>query len=282
MRPTPLLCLARVLRAGLAARTGAFAVFWCAAFYWCAAFHAAAPAAAASVAERGAPAELTVSAAASLANAFREIATAFEQLGPGRRVLTNFAGSGALLQQIAHGAPVDVFAPADQETMDRAQVQGLIDAGLRHDFAANRLVVVVPIGPAAMPASLAALVDPVFARIAIGTPASVPAGRYARQALEKAGLWSQLAGRTIGTQSVRQALDYVARGEVDAGFVYATDAALIPDRVRLALTVPTEPVRYPIARVRTAAEPGLAQAFIDYVRSPQGQAILSRHGFAPP
>ena len=116
---------------------------------------------------------------------------AYEALHPGRRVLLNFAASGALLQQAANGAPVDVFASADQETMDQAERLGLVAAAARRDFAANSLVVVVPAGAPAPPKALADLRRPAFGRIAVGAPASVPAGRYAKAALERAGLWTR-------------------------------------------------------------------------------------------
>jgi molybdate transport system substrate-binding protein len=228
-------------------------------------------------------AELTVSAAASLTNAFRDIGRAYEAQYPGSKLLFNFAASGALLQQIAKGAPVDVFASADQETMDQARRQQLVQGDTRHDFARNRLVVVVPGDSDGVPSSLQDLLAPQVARIAIGVPASVPVGRYTRRVLEKARLWNRIEPRTLGAASVRQALDYVARGEVDAGFVYSTDAALMPDKVRVAFTVPTEkPVLYPIATVAGSAHAADAARFVSFVLSPAAQAILASYGFARP
>ncbi|TCO82448.1 molybdate transport system substrate-binding protein [Plasticicumulans lactativorans] len=227
--------------------------------------------------------DLTVSAAASLTNALRELAPAFEAAHPGTRVQLNFGASGALLQQIAKGAPVDVFASADQETMDQAQAQGLIDSAGRHDFAANALVVIVPEGSRQRPATLAELAQPPYARIAIGLPASVPVGRYTRAVLEREGLWLAIEPKMIGANNVRQALDYTARGEVDAGFVYATDAALMPGRVAVALTVPTAtPIRYPVAPVAGGAQAEAARQFIAFLRSAPAQALLARHGFGAP
>lgn len=228
-------------------------------------------------------AELTVSAAASLTDAFKEVGAAFMAAHPGTKVQLNFAGSGALLQQIANGAPVDVFASADEETMDAAERRQLIRPGSRADFASNALVVVVERDATIVPRTLADLAQPSVRRIAIGVPASVPVGRYAHAVLERAGLWPQVEAKTVGAQSVRQALDYVARGEVDAGFVYATDAASMPGRVRVAFTVPTPvPVRYPIAVVAASREPVQAQAFAAYVLAAPAQAILRRHGFGQP
>ena len=227
--------------------------------------------------------ELTVSAASSLSQAFKELAQSFEAGHPGAKVRLNFGASGALLQQIAKGAPVDVFASADEETLEAAIAQGLVAAGERKDFARNTLVLVVPADSPLALGQLEDLAQPGVRRIAIGNPASVPVGRYARRALEAAKLWLPLQAKAIPTQNVRQSLDYVARGEVEAGFVYATDAAVMPDKVRVAFKVPLDiPIRYPVARVAGSANADEAGRFVDYVRSPAGQAILGRHGFLKP
>lgn len=227
--------------------------------------------------------ELLVSAAASLTNAFKDLAKQFEQKSPGTTVSLNFGASGTLLQQMSQGAPVDVFASADQARMDDAQRRGLIQAGARRDFAVNTLVLVVPAAASRVPAALSDLAQPAYARIAIGLPASVPVGSYTKTVLEGAGLWAVIEPRMIGAHHVRQALDYVARGEVDAGFVYATDAALMADKVRVALTVPT-PTRilYPAAPVAASAQPDLARRFVDFLVSAPAQAVLAKHGFARP
>lgn len=227
-----------------------------------------------------AAAELTVSAAASLSNAFSDIARAFEQGHPGNKVVLNFGGSDVLLRQIEHGAPADVFASADEATMDGAAAKRLIDAATRRDFAGNALVVIVG-GESAPPSSLGRLTHKSYRHIAIGNPDSVPAGRYAKQALIDAGIWAALLPRLVPTQNVRQALDYVARGEAEAGFVYATDAAVQKDKVRIALTVPTyTPVRYPIAATAGSAHADLARAFVAFVAADAGQAILKNYGFS--
>lgn len=227
--------------------------------------------------------DITVSAAASLGNAFKEAAQAFEAQHPGSKVLLNTAASGALLQQMAKGAPVDVFASADQETMDQAQAQGLVVAASRRDFARNTLLLVQPAGSQLVLRSLKDLTLPAVTRVAIGNPASVPVGRYAQDALEAAKLWPQVNAKAVNTLNVRQSLDYVARGEVDAGFVYATDAALVPGKVTVAFSVPLQQsIRYPIATSASAANPGEASRFVAFILSPAGQAILARYGFLKP
>jgi molybdate transport system substrate-binding protein len=228
-------------------------------------------------------AELTVSAAASLTNAFREIAQGYQAQYPGSKVALNFGASGALLQQIAKGAPVDVFASADQETMDAAQQLGLVKLSDRRDFVRNALVLIVPSDSAAPITKLEDLAQPRIKHIAIGNPASVPVGRYTRRALEAARLWDAVQAKAIGTQNVRQSLDYVARGEADAGFVYATDAALMKDKVKVAFEVPLDvAITYPIAATASGANRAEAARFVGYVLSPASQAVLARYGFRKP
>ena len=228
-------------------------------------------------------ADLTVSAAASLTNAFREIAQGYEAQYPNAKIALNFGASGALLQQMAKGAPVDVFASADQETMDLAEKQGLVAASDRRDFVRNSLVVIAPADSTLAIGRLEDLAQPGVKRVAIGNPASVPLGRYTRHALNAANLWPAVQAKAISTQNVRQSLDYVARGEVDAGFVYATDAALMKDKVTVLLEVPLDiAIRYPIAKTIASTQGEEARRFVGYVVSPAGQVVLARYGFKKP
>lgn len=227
-----------------------------------------------------AAADIIVSAAASLTNAFSDIGKDYEKANPGQKVNFNFGSSGALLQQISRGAPVDVFASADQETMDRAAKQNLIVGSSRANFVRNTLVAIGPKGTASTPKSFEDLKNAAVTRLAISNPASVPAGRYAKEALEAAGLWDALKEKSLNTQNVRQSLEYVARGEADAGFVYGTDAAVMPDKVEILFEVPTRTqILYPIAAVKGSSHENLAMKFIEYVRSDAGQRILERYGF---
>lgn len=227
--------------------------------------------------------DLIVSAAASLTNAFKDVAQSYEAQYPGSKVLLNFGASGPLLQQMAKGAPADIFASADQETMDSAQKQNLVNAADRHDFARNSLVLIVPIDSKVAMANLEDLGHADIKRVAVGNPASVPVGRYAQKALEAAKLWPVVQAKAIMTQSVRQSLDYVARGEVEAGFVYATDAAIMKDKVKVAYSVPLDvSISYPIAKTANSANAQEAQRFIAYTLSPAGQGILGKYGFLKP
>jgi len=225
-------------------------------------------------------ADLTVSAAASLTQAFQEIGAQFEKQNPGTKIKLNFGASGALMQQIANGAPVDVFASADTDTMNKAVAKGVVAAADVKVFTTNKLVLIVPIQSKANLQQLADLKKPDIKRFAMGTPASVPAGHYAQGSLEKAGLWNDIKDKIINTTNVRQALDYVARDEVDAGFVYASDAQLMQDKVKAAFQVATtSPIQYPIAKVSSGSQADAANKFIAFVLSGSAQSLLKKYGF---
>ncbi len=227
--------------------------------------------------------ELIVSAAASLTNAFGEIGKKFESANPATRVVFNFGASGALLQQIDKGAPVDVFASADQLTMNQAAEKGLLVPGSRKDFAGNELVLIVPTGAKATVKTLKDLTAKDIGKIALGNPQTVPAGRYAQEVLTNEGLWDELKPKFIFGESVRQVLDYVSRGEVDAGFVFATDAVVAKDHVKEALEAAKhKPITYPISIVGSTKNKDLATRFVDFVLSREGEEVLSRYGFKKP
>ena len=228
-------------------------------------------------------ADLVVSAAASLTNAFTDIGKEFEKTNQGTRVLFNLGASGQLLQQLSRGAPVDVFASADQQTMDKAQMQNLIVRSSRENFVRNRLVVVVPANSKAEVNSLEGLGAADIKRIALANPESVPVGSYSKQALEAAGMWDKLKDKYVGTTNVRQSLDYTARGEVDAGFVYLTDALIMPNRVKVAFEVPlSTEILYPIAAVKGNGNEKGAREFIAYLKGEPAQRILQKYGFGKP
>ncbi|MDQ0589587.1 molybdate ABC transporter substrate-binding protein [Variovorax paradoxus] len=227
--------------------------------------------------------QITVSAAASLTDAFKELGPKFEAAKPGATVRFNFAASGVLLQQIAQGAPVDVFASADQETMGRAAEQKLVDAATRRNFASNALVLIEPAKDAVGIKSLQDLAGAGVRKIAVGKTATVPVGRYTRQVLEGVGLWTVLEPKFVQADSVRQVLDYVARGEVEAGFVYRTDAAVMSEKVRVAFApTTTMPVSYPIAVVAESRQKALAGDFVAFLSSDAAREMLARHGFGKP
>jgi molybdate transport system substrate-binding protein len=226
-----------------------------------------------------------VLAAASLQGSLDEATRVWASQGHPAPVLS-FAASSVLARQAAAGAPADVFISADEEWMDTLAGKTLIRPASRATLLRNSLVL---IAPAASKVSLDARPGfPLVAaldggKLALADPQGVPAGRYARQALETLGVWDQVSGRVAAGDNVRAALALVARGEAPLGIVYATDAIAEP-KVRIVATFPDRshtPITYPVA-VLTTARNADAQALRDFLLSAQAQAIFRRHGFASP
>jgi molybdate transport system substrate-binding protein len=225
---------------------------------------------------------VTIFAAASTTDVLNELAGAYAAKTGGalRPVL---ASSSTLARQIAQGAPADLFLSASVQWMDHLEEQQLLAAGSRMPLLSNRLVL---IAPADSPLRLRLSPDiPLRAllgdgRLAVGDPAHVPAGIYARQALQALGLWDQVADRLAPAANVRAALALVDRGEVAAGIVYETDAAISP-RVKIVDAFPaaaTPPIVYPLAIVAGRDGPAVRAAY-DFLRSDEATAIFAKHGF---
>ena len=228
-----------------------------------------------------APRPITVSAAVSLTDALTAIANDYGAAGRGA-VRFNFGASNILARQIVEGAPVDVFVSADDLQMDVVARAGLIAEGSRVEVTGNTLVLV------ADPRSTIKTIDDLGSadvrRIAIGDPAAVPAGVYARRYLEDIGMWARLEPKLVPTTSVRAALTAVENGSATAAFVYATDAKVAP-ALRIVATIagPRAPrIVYPACVVKTTRQPAAAARFLQFLRTPVAAAILARHGFAPP
>jgi molybdate transport system substrate-binding protein len=224
-----------------------------------------------------------VFAAASLQTALNAVAREWAR-DTGKKATFSFAASSALARQLEQGAPGDLFASADVAWMDWAQGRGLVRDGTRRTLLANSLVLVEPVQEAPTPLAitpgfpLAAAIG--GSRLAMGNPQSVPAGRYAREALTSLGVWSDVAARIAGAENVRAALGLVARGEARFGVVYATDARTEP-RVRVVGAFPAgshEPIRYPFALTAGSAHPDAA-AFLDYLGSPAAIRVFEAEGF---
>jgi len=228
--------------------------------------------------------ELLVSAAISLKEPLQEIGARFEHDHSDVKVAFNLGASGVLQQQIEQGAPVDVFVSAASKQMDELESKGLILSATRHTLAVN---VVVLAAPATSPSHLLTFKDltkPEVKLIAIGNPRTVPAGQYAQAILTSLGLWDTLQPKLLLAANVRQTLTYVARGEVDAGLVYATDAQSAGRAVRVVAVAPegsAPPIRYSIAAVKASQQPTLAGAFVNVALGEVGQQILKAHGFLP-
>ncbi len=227
--------------------------------------------------------EIVVGAAASLTNAFKAVADQYEAENPGTKVSLTFGASDVVLQQILNGAPVDIFASADQNSMDKAAAAKAIDPATRTDFVRNEVVLIAPKGAKVEVKSVADLKKADVTRVAIGNPDTVPVGRYTKAGLEQSGDWAAIEPKLLKAQNVRQALDYVSRGEVDAGFVFGTDAAVAADKVDRVQSLATpEAVLYPISLTTRDKRGEKAQDFKDYILSEKGQAILAKFGFQKP
>jgi molybdate transport system substrate-binding protein len=224
-------------------------------------------------------ADILVFAAASLTDALKELTPAYESES-GDKLIFNFAGSSALARQIREGAPADVFFSADEIQMDNLGQAGLIDPATREDLLSNTIVIVVPEdGPAEL--APAALSEPALKRLALADPRSVPAGVYAREYLTKLGLWKAVEPKVVPTENVRGALAAVESGNVEAGIVYKTDAA-ISKAVKVVYEVSATEgpkILYPVAVVKDSRNPDASRRFVEYLKSEQALAVFKKFGF---
>lgn len=226
--------------------------------------------------------DLTVFAAASLREALDEAGRQFQRAN-GQKVAVSYAGSPALAKQIQNGAPADVFISADPDWMDYIEQRKLIKPGTRANLLRNRLVLIAPSG-----SRIRLEIRPAFAlaaalgdgRLAIADPDSVPAGKYAKAALEKLGVWGSVSGKLVRADNVRAALNFVARDETPLGIVYQTDANA-EKKVRVVARFPPDtypPIIYPVAIVSSSKHPA-APAFLNYLKSSEARAIFEKYGF---
>ncbi len=224
----------------------------------------------------------TIFAAASTTDAVTEIAAAYAAVS-GVSIRPVFAASSTLARQITQSAPADLYLSANETWVEHLIGEGMIEEQSRTDLLTNRLVLIAP-ADSPLQLKLSTKTDLKAAlgegRLAVGDPAHVPAGIYARQALESLGLWTQVAGKLAQSGNVRAALALVERGEVPAGIVYATDAAISP-KVRVIDSFPaqaTPAISYPLAIVHGHDRPAVRK-FYDYLLSPAAAAIFRKHGF---
>lgn len=229
------------------------------------------------------PTELIVFAASSLTDVFRQQAEAFEDKHQDVEIVFNFGASGALQTQIAQGAPCDIFASAGQKQMEGLAEKDLLLPESVQTFARNQLVVIAPKNSSLTVADLNDVLQPDVKQIAIGDPGSVPAGQYSVEALTNQQIIESVQDKLVYTNNVRQAVQYVESGEVELGFVYATDAA-ISKQVKVLFAVPEEshaPITYPIGVIKESANQAVAMELIEWIQSKQGQKVLQEYGFTP-
>lgn len=224
---------------------------------------------------------LTVSAAISLKDVLEEIKPAFEMEYPKIAVTFNLGASGMLQRQIENGAPVDAFLSAAPKQMDALETKGLVLTATRRDVARNRLVLIVPSDSAI--AAFSDLARPVVTRVALGEPASVPAGQYAVEALHYFKILDAVKRKAVFAKDVRQVLTYVASANVDAGIVYRSDALANP-RIKIAAEAPESshsPILYPAAVIRATRNPEAAREFLSYLSGATAKRIFAKRGFLP-
>ncbi len=230
------------------------------------------------------PSPITVFAAASLQESLDEVVRLWTGRS-GQTVVVSYAASSALARQIEQGAPVQVFFSADLEWMDYLQTRNLIDAGTRRNVVRNRLVLVAPASESGAVVLTSEGLSSALGggRLAVAETLSVPAGRYARQALVAMDQWNAVAERLAEADNVRAALAFVARGEAPLGIVYVTDAKAEP-KVRVVAEIPPSqhaPIVYPVARI-ASAEAAQAEGFLRFLAGPESRAVFERAGFEAP
>ncbi len=223
--------------------------------------------------------KLLVLAAASTIDALDEVRAGFVHEHPGVTVRASYGASSTLARQIESGGQPDLFLSASVAWADYLDKKMLV--ARRRDLLSNELVVVAPVDSKLELTDLRGLASDGIRRVAMADPKSVPAGVYARQALEKLGVWKQFEPKVTGAADVRQALTLVETGAAEAGIVYASDATA-GHGVRVVLRVDeglTEPIRYPLVLLKSGAGKASAQSFYDYLGSPAAAAVFRRHGF---
>jgi molybdate transport system substrate-binding protein len=227
-------------------------------------------------------ASINVLAAASLTDCLKEVAASYSaKTGDSVKVVFVFGASSLLARQIEEGAPVDLFISADEAKMDRLEKAGLIVKETRRSRLSNALAVVVAADSLLQISSPRDLADSRIKRIALADPKAVPAGIYSQAYLEKLGLWTAIAPKVVPTDNVRAALAAVESGNVEAGMVYRTDAA-ISKRVKVAYEVPVKEgpvISYPMAVVKGSRHPEISKRLLDYLGSDAATRVFEKYGF---
>ena len=224
--------------------------------------------------------ELTISAAASLKDAMDVIQNTYQEEHPEVTLKFNFGGSGSLQQQISQGAPVDLFFSAAEDKFDVLVEQGNIAKEDGVDLLGNSLVLVVPKDEQSIK-GFEDLAKEEINKISIGTPETVPAGKYAKESLEKTDLWKDVESKVVYAKDVRQVLSYVETGNVSAGIVYSTDA-LVSDKVNIVATADPEthtPIIYPVGIIKDSKNYEEAKEFYSYLQSDDALKVFQKYGF---
>ncbi|MDB6129231.1 MAG: modA [Verrucomicrobiales bacterium] len=225
-------------------------------------------------------ADISVFAAASLTDSLKQIVTDYEKQS-GDKILLNLGPSSTLARQIEEGAPADIFFSADEAKMDALETKGLLRKETRKSRLSNTLVVVVSADLPSLIQSPRDLLSDKVKHLALAEPKTVPAGIYAKDYLQKQNLWSGLESKVIPTENVRAALSAVEAGNVEAGIVYKTDAA-ISKKVKIACEIPAKEgpsISYPMAILRDSKQPAATQKFLRYLESNEATIVFEKFGF---
>ena len=231
--------------------------------------------------ENNSESPLTISAASSLQNVLNEIEDEYIKEHPNRPLVFNFGGSGALMQQIEKGAPIDLFIFADIEKSNYLIERDLVKKKTVTNFLGNQLVLIVPNDSTQFISKIEDLTDSSVKRIAIGTPESVPAGLYSKQSLQSLELWNKLEEKIVRTKDVRQVLTYVETGNVEAGFVYKTDA-IQSRKVKIATQISDsmhDKIVYSTGIVKATKQTEAAKGFLEFLLSDKAKEIYLKYGF---
>jgi molybdate transport system substrate-binding protein len=223
---------------------------------------------------------VNVFAAASLTESLKEVASSYSK-GSEDKIVFSFGASSTLARQIEEGAPADIFFSADEAKMDALEKNGLIISTTRRSRLSNTLVIVVAAEAGASVRWPKDLAEPRIKRIALGDPRAVPIGVYAKQYLEKLGLWISIEPKVVAAENVRGALAAVETGDAEASIVYKTDA-MVSKKVKVVFEVPLSEsprISYPMALVKAGKEPDAAKKFLDYLNSKTAGQIFEKHGF---
>lgn len=227
------------------------------------------------------PVSLTVSAAKSLTDVLTEISAGYAKEDPEVTLVFNFGGSGALRQQIEQGAEADLYIPASLGDMELLQSQGLLNDATVRTILGNELVLIVPADSDLPVADFRDVTVPAVKALAIGEPASVPAGKYAQEVFTALEVWEPVKERIVYAKDVRTVLAWVETGNAEAGVVYISDA-LGSDKVKIAAKAPEAshtPIIYPGAVLKASKSPEAAERFLDYLGSEEAKTVFEKHGY---
>lgn len=227
------------------------------------------------------PVELNISAAVSMKDALAEIQTNYQKKAPHVKLVYNLGASGSLQKQIEQGAPADIFISAAPKQMNELEAKNLVIKATRKNLLENKLVLIAPKDSTLSISKLEDLQNDTVKQISIGETKVVPAGQYAEQALKKLGVWEKIQSKIVFAKDVRTVLTYVDTGNVDAGLVYKTDAA-VSKKVKILATAPDgshAPIIYPAAVLTGTKNQKAAEEFLSYLAGPEGKSVFEKHGF---